>query len=93
MTVNEIFSDELFLKILADNIRQVTEGAVFNEKVKSNSFRTLSNKKLLNINGLKKEFALCMVKASKLSSGERHAVMVLVQDAIVKTTKKKQNEP
>ena len=61
MTVNEIFEDQTFQQYLRDGIKRVSDVVYNTNDIKSNAFRTLHKKGLLNEEGLKKEFALSMI--------------------------------
>jgi len=92
MTVEEYFADKTFLSVLRGNIKDVEKSAIFVDRIKSNPFKTLHKKGELTMDALKYHFTSILMKCSKLSSGERNAVAVLVQDAINKSDKIRKDE-
>jgi len=87
MTVEELWKDDEFLSNLRSNLVRVREDAMHNRDVKSNHFRTLYKKGELTMDALKYHFTSILMKCSTLSSGERNAIAVLVQDAVNKLDK------
>ena len=82
-SISEIFDDSDFQKILNAKIKFVQESLIFVNKSKTSGFRTLHNKGLLNVKGIKAHFKDILLKKSKLSSGERDAMLILVQDSLI----------
>ena len=58
MTIEETWKDETFEASLRSNIVNIREDVVHNQEIRSNPYRTLYNKGLLTVNGIKEQFAL-----------------------------------
>lgn len=91
MTINDLFSDIEFQKLLIEGIRAIEDAkGVLGEGSKSNGYRSLKLKGLLDIESIKYHWAMIMAKESRLSSSERSCMDVLVRDAMNKRFKQKQ---
>jgi hypothetical protein len=84
MTIEEMFKDDTFRRHLSAGIKEVKNRAVFSDGVGRNPFWSLHDKGFLNVENLQRHFGYCLHKVSSLPASERKAVMILVQDALIK---------
>jgi len=86
-SIDTIFNDVDFQKILIGCIKTVKDTVINDKKVRANPYRTLCAREILTVPELRAHFKDILMKKSKLSSAERNAIMVLVQEAIVENNR------